>query len=99
MGSVKYFTVKKAVSISKDLGDNEYNEKYYKQGPSIESAFRNISYEPNSFIQIFPENQTNNINNNNNDLISFKISEEPKQIQTIQNDNETPLLFEDNING
>ena len=98
MGSVKYFTVKKAVSTRKDLSDNEYNDKYDKENPSIESAFGNTFYEPQDFIQNFLEykmNNTNNTNNNNNNLISFEISDEPKQKKISQDDNETPLLYED----
>ena len=105
MGSVKYFTVKKAVSTRKDLGDNEYSEKYYMQNPSIESAFGNTLYEPNMFIQILPEYKMSNTNNNNNNnntntnsIISFEISDESKQIKTSQDDNETPLLNEGNMN-
>ena len=97
MGSVKNFTVKKAVSTRKDLGDNEYSEKYYMQNPSIESPFVNIIYEPNMFIQIFPEYKTNNTNNdnkNNNSIISFEISE-PKQSESFMNDNIAPLLDEE----
>jgi hypothetical protein len=96
MGSVKHFTVKKAVSTRKDLSDNEYSEKYDTQNPSIESPFGNTFYEPQMFIQILPEYKINNTsinnNNNNNSIISFEISDEPKQIKTTQNDNETPLL-------
>jgi len=101
MGSVKYFTVKKAVS-RKDLGDNKYSEKYYMQNPSIETPFGNTFYEPNSFIQNLWENRINNTNNNNNEnntnLISFEISEEPKKAKATQDDNETPLLYEDDMN-
>ena len=99
MGSVKYFTVKKAVSTRKDLGDNEYSEKYYMQNPSIESVFGNTLYEPNMFIQILPAYKMSNTNNNNNtnSIISFEISEESKKIKTSQDDNETPLLNEGNM--
>jgi len=102
MGSVKYFTVKKAISTRKDLGDNEYSEKYYMQNPSIESPYGNTFYEPNSFIQNLWENRMSNTNNNNNNenntnLISFEISEEPKKTKATQDDNETPLLYEDDI--
>jgi hypothetical protein len=102
MGSVKYFTVKKAVSTRKDLGDNEYSEKYYMQNPSIESPFGNTLYEPNMFIQILPEYKMNNTNNNNNNnsnsIISFEINDEPKQDKTSNNDNKTPLLNKEYMN-
>jgi len=100
MGSVKYFTVKKAISTRKDLGENEYSEKYYMQNPSIESPFGNIIFEPDSFIQTLSENRINNTNSNNDNnsnLISFEINEEPKKTKTTQDDNETPLLYEDDI--
>ena len=95
MGSEKDFTVKKAVSTRKDLSDNEYNDKYDKENPSIESAFGNTFYEPQDFIQNFLEYKMKNTNNtNNNNLISFEISDEPKQKKISQDDNETPLLYE-----
>ena len=102
MGSVQSFTVKKAVSTRKDLSDNEYSEKYDIQNPSIESVFGNTFYEPQMFIQILPEYKNDNTNSNNNsdknnNIISFEISDEPKQIKTPQNDNETPLLYEDDM--
>jgi len=92
MGSAKYFTVKKVVSGRKTLYDNEYNQKYYMQNPSIESPYGNTFYEPQMFIQLL---RKKTINNTNNNLISLELSDKLNQFetpQTPQNDNETPLL-------
>ena len=92
MGSAKYFTVKKVVSSRKTLYDNEYNQKYKMQNPSIESPYGNTFYEPQMFIQLL---RKKTINNTDNNLISLELSDKLNQFETPQapqNDNETPLL-------